>query len=167
MTTDERLAHLLEHGRGCPRAVQLGGPAAVEAWCTQQELAIEAEVAESEVLAETEAEDAAEAEREDAEEATELGPVAPETEPATDDLADLAAEVGIVSSILERLDGLEDAVEGLQRAVHSLAQPVTAGDPVGDVAAGGEPEPQPEPEPEPEPQPEPEKPKGRKQGAKK
>ena len=164
MTIEERVAHLLEHGRGCPRAVTLRGPEAIEAWLEYEELALEAAEAEAEVLAETEAEDTAEAAREDAEE-------------ATDDLADPAAEVGIVSSILERLETLEGGVdrlavawateaedgppqdgptlaavvaafpsvmerlEALERAVDALAVSGPPEDAVGDVAAGGEPTP--------------------------
>ena len=48
MTIEERLAHLLEHGIGCPQAVKLGGEAAVAAWCEQQEVTLEARLADAE-----------------------------------------------------------------------------------------------------------------------
>ena len=60
MTIEERLAHLAEHGVGCPQAVKLGGPASIEAWAEQQEVTLEA------ALADAEAADAADAEAVDA-----------------------------------------------------------------------------------------------------
>ncbi len=143
MTIEERLAHLVEHGRGCPRAVSLGGPSAVEAWCEQQELEVDAELADAEdaeavaAAAEETATEEAEAATADAEarsaaaiaEAEADGGVEVETTP---ELRPLTPEGDTAEDILERLSVLERAVEGLARAVDALA---VSGPPVEAVEA--------------------------------
>ena len=145
MTIEERLAHLAEHGVGCPQAVKLGGPASIEAWAEQQEVTLEA------ALADAEAADAADAEAVDArtEEAARVradteeraaaavegagGPEAVETT--------LTGERGEpAEDVLERLGVLERAVEGLAKAVDALAVSGPTEEAVGAVAASPEPE---------------------------
>ena len=128
MTADERLAHLAEHGIGCPQAVKLGGPAAVEAWCEQQELTLEAQLAaeaaadaEAEAVAEAEAaeRDAKDAERNaameaEAEAAAEAGDVAlTGSDPEAPEGTHGAFTVEALEHILARLDALDSAVDAL------------------------------------------------------
>ncbi len=136
MTIEERLAHLLEHGIGCPQAVKLGGPAAIEAWAEQQEITLEAKLADAEAAAEAEAAEKAEADAErdarDAERNAELEAAAAELEaageaivtgsdPEPDGPFGIAGDgpgsagfpVGALGHILDRLDRLESAVDAL------------------------------------------------------
>ncbi len=135
MNIEERLESLALHGIGCPQAVKLGGPAAVEAWCEQMETGVEAAAADAEAAAEAEAVAVADAEAErdhaDAErnraaeaaaaEAAEAGDVVVTgSDPEPDGPFGIAGDgppVGDMSaaipSILDRLDALESAVDAL------------------------------------------------------
>ena len=156
-TIDERRAALLVHGRGLPRAVELGGPAAVEAWCEQQELVVAAEIAEADAA------DAIEAEGRDGPRDTtghdqdEDAEVTRTTGPPTDDApgpfgtpeviagihtrldeietwaggaAGVVDDGSVLDSLLTRLTALETAVEAIAASGPTEAQ-------VGAVAAGG------------------------------
>lgn len=147
MKIEERLAHLAEHGVGCPQAVKLGGETAVAAWCEQQELTLEAALAEAETAEaiEAEAEASAEADRIAETEAAEdraraavadaeaAGPVevttepedAPEDFPPAGSLAEIVEDQKAVArqlgAILDRVDLLEGATDRLTKAVDALA----------------------------------------------
>lgn len=163
-TIDERKAALLVHGRGCPRAVELGGPAAVEHWCDQQELEVAAEIAEADAAAvffptEVSAEAARDATGYDQDEDAE---VTRTTGPPTDDAPGPFATPEVIEAIYTRLEELDALVDGgpvtlahvveaypslltrltaLETAVDALAASGPTEAQVGAVAAGGEPRP--------------------------
>ena len=123
MKIEERLAHLLEHGIGCPQAVKLGGETAVAAWCEQEELTLEATLAEAEArVAEAiakatepvEITTAGDAEPEDAT----LGPEPGTAAAIVEDQKAIARQLG---AILDRVDILEGTTDRLQEAVDALA----------------------------------------------
>ncbi len=130
MTIEERLAHLVEHGVGCPQAVRLGGPAAVEAWCEQEEITLEAKLADAEATATAEAEATAEADAERDARDAERNAAAEAAAATAEATAEAAGETIVTGSDPEevppptglaaldlvhaRLDRLEKAVEAFE-----------------------------------------------------
>ncbi len=161
MKIEERLAHLAEHGIGCPQAVKLGGETAVAAWCEQMETGIEAAAAEAEAKAEAQAEadaGAAAAAEEEAAAASEVaearvaeaiakaeaeGGVEVETTPEPED-ATLGPEPGTAAAIVEdqkaiarQLGAILDRLDTLEGTTDRLTEAVDA------LAVEPEPEPKP------------------------
>lgn len=153
MTTDDRIAALLDHGRGCPQAVKLGGPATVAAWCEQQELEIEGELADAEekaLAALAAAELAAEeAERVTAEAEARVASAIAKAKADGDPVEvttpeegpeDTAPEPGPFATTTPAIEAIHGRLTALESAVDALASEGPTEDAVGDVAAGGEPE---------------------------